>query len=194
MIFCIMGKSSCGKDTIYKEILKKEGLDLKRLVSYTTRPIREGEKNGQEYFFVDEKEYQYLKSENKLIEERAYHTVHGLWRYFTVNDEQFENDDIHYLIIGTLESYQSTRDYFGTEKVVPILIDLEDGERLTRALNREKLQSNPKYQEMCRRFLADSEDFSEENIIEAGITKRFYNDELSRCITEICDYIRIFVK
>ena len=70
-----------------------------------------------------------------------------------------------------------------------MLIELDDGERLMRALDRERRQENPKYEEMCRRFLADSEDFSEEKIKEAGITKRFLNDDLERCIREITAYI-----
>ena len=57
--------------------------------------------------------------------------------------------------------------------------------RLQRALDREKAQDQPKYEEMCRRFLADAEDFSEEKIREAGIERRFHNDELDNCLEEI---------
>ena len=39
--------------------------------------------------------------------------------------------------------------------------------------------------------LADSVDFSEEKIAEAGITKRFYNDELTHCMKEILSYIKV---
>ena len=54
-IYCIMGKSSTGKDTLFKKILGDESLSLKTIVPYTTRPVRAGEKNGVEYFFCDEK-------------------------------------------------------------------------------------------------------------------------------------------
>ena len=57
----------------------------------------------------------------------------------------------------------------------PIYIEVDDGERLQRALDRERSQDTPQYAEMCRRFLADSADFSEENVARAGIRKRFYN-------------------
>ena len=50
-IFYMMGKSSSGKDTVYKEI-RKELPELKTLTLYTTRPMREGEKDGVEYYFV----------------------------------------------------------------------------------------------------------------------------------------------
>ena len=69
------------------------------------------------------------------------------------------------------------------------MIELDDGVRLQRALNREKKQKVPKYEEMCRRFLADSQDFSAENIKKAGITKSFYNDNLKHCTKEIIQYI-----
>ena len=51
-IYCIMGKSSTGKDTLFKKILGDESLSLKTIVPYTTRPVRAGEKNGVEYFSV----------------------------------------------------------------------------------------------------------------------------------------------
>ena len=42
---------------------------------------------------------------------------------------------------------------------------------------------------MCRRFIADSEDFSEEKIAEAGITKRFVNDDIDSCVDRISEFI-----
>ena len=88
--------------------------------------------------------------------------------------------------IGTLESYVKMREYYGKENVCPVYIEVEDGERLARALKRERGQEIPRYEEMCRRFLADSEDFSEENIAKAGITRRFSNNgELEDCISEV---------
>lgn len=180
-----MGKSATGKDTIYKRLLESERLELKTIVLYTTRPIREAETEGVEYHFTDVEQMKVLEQEGKIIECRAYDTIHGIWYYYMVKDSQIELTKNDYLIIGTLESYVKIRDYFGTEKVVPIYIDLEDGERLTRALEREKTQSEPKYEEMCRRFLADCKDFSSENIEEAGIHKFYMNYELEQCLTEI---------
>ena len=50
-IFCVMGKSATGKDTIYQRLLHKKELNLQKIVPYTTRPIREGEEHGREYYF-----------------------------------------------------------------------------------------------------------------------------------------------
>ena len=184
-IYCVMGKSSSGKDSIYSRIMQQGNPALLRIVPYTTRPRREGETDGREYVFTDEAHVQQLESAGKVIELRAYHTVYGIWKYFTVNDDQIDLEHQNYLIIGTLESYLKIRDYFGKEKVVPIYIEVEDGERLSRALNRERMQESPKYEELCRRFLSDAKDFSGEKLKEAGITRRFVNQDLDETEEEI---------
>lgn len=189
-IFYILGKSSTGKDTIYKNILEDETLGLKDIILYTTRPIRDGETDGKSYHFVSEKEYEDIKKSGLIIEERSYNTMHGVWRYFTVKDSSIDLSNNNYVIIGVLKSFIDTRDYFGSDKVVPIYIDVEDGLRLQRALNREKKPENRRFKELCRRYLADSEDFSEDKIKDAGIDKRFENVDLSSCINEVKEYIR----
>lgn len=189
-IVYLMGKSSTGKDTLYKELLKEKRVQLHTIIPYTTRPIREGEKEGVEYFFTDEEGYEHLAAQKKIVEERAYHTFHGLWRYFTVDDGQIQLAEKDYITIGTLESYQKMKEYFGADMMLPVMVELDDGIRLQRALDREKLQEQPKYEELCRRFLADSEDFSPEKLQEAGISRTFYNDDLKRCREEILDYIK----
>lgn len=183
-IYFMMGKSSSGKDTFFKEISEKFP-ELRTVVPYTTRPIRTGEENGREYFFVDEAGLQKLLDAGKVIERRVYQTAHGPWNYFTVDDGQIELEKQDYLMIGTLESYEKIRTYFGEENIVPIYIEVEDGERLMRALTRERTQAEPKYREMCRRFLADCDDFSEEKLERLNINKRFYNIDKAQCLEEI---------
>lgn len=188
-IVYLMGKSSTGKDTIYKNLLFENRFGLKKIIPYTTRPIRVKESNGVQYFFTDEAGYNELLESGRVIEHRTYNTYHGLWRYFTVDDGRIDLAKENYICIGTLESYESTKAYFGEDKMVPVLIELDDGARLQRALDRERKQSEPKYEEMCRRFLADSEDFAEEKIQNAGIKTRFYNENLEQCLKEIDAYI-----
>ena len=188
-IFYIMGKSSTGKDTVFKRLRKDKGLELKTIVSYTTRPIRAGERDGEAYHFVSEKMLARLEQEGRIIEKRSYDTVHGTWYYATVLDDQINLECQNYIMIGTIESYVKTRDYFGKEYLIPVYIEVEDGVRLSRALHRERGQKSPNYTEMCRRFLADTEDFSEERIAQAGIAKRFQNLNFKKCLKEIIDYI-----
>lgn len=189
-IFCLIGKSSTGKDTVYQRLLNREDLGLSKIVSYTTRPIRIHETAGLEYHFCDDEEMRRLTEAGKVIERRSYNTCHGVWHYFTVDDGQVDLRAGHsYLIIGTIESYEKIRDYYGSKNVLPIYIEVEDGIRLQRALSRERMQEHPKYEEMCRRFLADKEDFSEEKIAAAGIRCMFHNEDIDRTEKEIARYI-----
>lgn len=188
-IFYVMGKSASGKDTIYKRLLD-EFPQLKTVTLYTTRPIRDGERDGVEYYFVDRKKLDELRSDNKVIEERTYQTIHGPWSYFTVDDGQFDLEREDYLMIGTLESYGRMQEYFGRDRLIPIYIFVDDGVRLERALEREKMQKTPKYQELCRRFLADDEDFKKENRVQCGITTEYENWELEQCLEQIGGMIK----
>ena len=145
-IYYLLGKSATGKDTLYKEILKRRP-KLRTVTMYTTRPIREGD---------------------------------------TVDDGQFNvADDESCLMIGTLESYEKMCTYFESGKMVPVYIEVPDGIRLLRAVKREENQKKPNYREVCRRYLADEKDFSEENLERLGITKRYQNTDMEICVEEI---------
>ena len=156
-IYYIMGKSASGKDSIFKE-LKRGCPNCVRLCCI--RPGRSGkmrQKGG--ISFVNEEFLREMQEKKRVIELRSYDTKCGIWKYFTADDGQIDLEEFHYLAIGTLESYAAMTAYFGVENVVPIYVEVEDGMRLLRAVERERLQTNPKYAELCRRFLADSEDF-----------------------------------
>ncbi len=188
-IFCLMGKSSTGKDTIYNELFQKK-INVKKIIPYTTRPIREGEEQGREYIFCNEEKVQELENAKRIVELRAYNTVYGVWKYFTVDDGQINLTTDSYLLIGTLETYVKLKEYFGEDKVLPIYIEVEDGERLLRAIAREKKQNTPKYEEMCRRFLADAEDFAEDKLKAAHVEKRFENINIDKTIELVARYIQ----
>ena len=188
-IYYLLGKSATGKDTLYKEILKRRP-KLRTVTMYTTRPIREGETDGVEYFFVTSDVFEEMAEEEKIIEFRSYDTKCGIWTYFTADDGQIELEKYNYLIIGTLESYTEMKRYFGEDVIVPLYIEVEDGLRLSRALERERMQKAPKYAELCRRFLADSDDFSEKNLQRAEIQKRFINADMNECLDELLQEIR----
>lgn len=184
----IMGKSSSGKDTIFKELVHRLP-GIRTIIPYTTRPMRGEERNGAEYYFVNEAKLEAMKEEGAVIEVREYHTKHGIWKYFTADDGQIDLKNYNYLVIGTLQSYEDMCRYFGEEKLTPAYIEVEDGLRLERALHREQQQKEPKYTEMCRRFLADQEDFSDENLRGAGIERRFLNKDINECLSEIQNYL-----
>ena len=190
-LFYLIGKSCAGKDSLYNILINDAELNLAPVIRYTTRPVRDGEEDGVNYHFVSTEEYSCMARAGIIIEQQVYHTVHGDWYYFTADDGGIDLSCRDYLAIGVLESFAGTRDHFGKDKVLPIYIDLDDGIRLQRALDRERLPENGKYAEMCRRFLADADDFREERIKELGIGEesRFVNDDLDECAKRIRTWI-----
>lgn len=183
-IYYVMGKSASGKDTIYKKILEQKP-HLKTVVLYTTRPQRESEREGVEYHFTTPQELAVFERNGKIIESREYQTVCGPWIYATVDDGQIDLAGADYLAIGTLESFEQVKRYFGGSLVVPLYVYVEDGVRLERAMIREREQTNPNYRELCRRFLADDEDFSAERLEQAGITVQYENLSMPSCLRKI---------
>ncbi len=185
MIYIIMGKSATGKDTIFAQLIKDKELNLTRIIPYTTRPVRAGETDGEEYHFVDAAQLEKYISEGKVIERRQYNTVHGIWNYFTVDDNEYTKTGRDFIMITTLEAFNKLKEYYGAECVAPVYIEADDRERLRRAIDRESRQKQPSYEEVCRRYIADEHDFSEENLVSAGIEKRYRNDDIEDCIKAI---------
>ena len=183
MIYYICGKSAVGKDSIFQELVKRT--DLKRIIPYTTRPMRPMEKEGEEYHFLSEEAFLKLLSEGKMMESRSYDTAFGIWYYGTAYEEDFREKGKGFLCIGTLESYNSIKDYLGQEFIRPVYIELEDELRLSRAKAREQGNDPKALEELERRFQADNKDFSEEKLRESGIEKRYQNLDFSKCVEEI---------
>jgi len=187
-IFLIMGPSSSGKDTIYKQI-KELYPSLKEIILYTNRPIRENEKDGIDYNFVSLEKLKEMENNNEILEKREYNTVHGLWVYATAKTN-IDLDNNNYIGINTLDGYESLKEYY-KDDIIPLYIHVEDGIRLTRALEREKLEENPKYAEMCRRYLADIYDFNIDRLLDLEIDKLYDNsNDMESCVKEISNRIK----
>lgn len=158
-IFCIVGKSCSGKDTLYARILERYP-ELVPVVLHTTRPRRPGETDGQTYHFVTEAQLHQYEAEGKVLEKRVYHTTQGPWTYFTLRFSL----DTDRIIITTLEGARALMDCYGSQAVRVVYLHVDDRTRLLRYIDRESRQERPDYSEVCRRFLADQEDFSPERL------------------------------
>ena len=174
-IVLFMGPSSSGKNIIKSRLIKDNKFALKEMIMSTTRPKRTGEVEGREYYFKTVEEMLELEKEGKIIERRTYDTAYGPWHYFTTSSS-IDLENYNYIGDNTLEGLDQFVKFYGIENIISILIKVDDGIRLQRALDREKREKTPKYQELCRRFLADSVDFSEENISKRPITSIIYNN------------------
>ena len=195
----IIGKSASGKDTIYKNL--QENIKTNIYVPYTTRPKREGEQHGKDYYFITKKEFIEFQNQDKVMEYRNYNTYKAngeedIWTYATIDDEQW-NAQGDFMSIGTLESYTNIFKYLQKHQeknlnMIPVYIYIDEEERRKRALERENKQKIPNIKEMERRFKADNIDFTEEKLKKAGISSKetFQNYDLQKCIQEILEYIK----
>ncbi len=188
-LYLVMGKSATGKDHIFKDVVAGCPVPLRTVVPYTTRPQRVNEAEGVEYHFVSEAQMRVMEAEGKIMECRCYQTVAGPWYYFTADDGQIDLATGSSILIVTPAAYEAIQAYVGADNVVPIYVEVEDGERLARALKRERKQEHPNYAEMCRRYLADSADFAEELLARLGITRRFENQDYDTCVQEVIETI-----
>lgn len=162
MLVILTGKSGCGKDTLQEELIRKE--NFKKLISTTTRPKREGEIEGREYYFVDKDKFFQLDKEGFFIEHRSYETLvnnkKDTWYYGL--GKQLSKEDINsdmYITILDLDGAKSARDYYGEDNCIVAYIELDDKIREDRASKRGGFDKS----EWDRRLEDDKKVFSEEN-------------------------------
>jgi len=79
-LLLLVGLSGCGKDYLSKQLVDNYGFNNN--VSYTTRPMRDGEIDGVEYHFISSnEEFEVLVDSGEIFERTSYKTKHGLWMY-----------------------------------------------------------------------------------------------------------------
>lgn len=154
-IIAIMGKAGSGKDTLLKALLERPIFkDAQPIISCTTRPIRENECDGVNYHYLTNEEF----TNHILAGDMLEATVFNNWCYGT-SLKHLDKDKINIGVFNP-EGVGLLRDRNNVELKV-IYIEANDKDRLLRQLNRE---DNPNCHEIARRFMADEQDFTEEEI------------------------------
>lgn len=148
-IIAFFGPSSSGKDTLAK--ILSERPDISEIVSCTTRPMRDYEKNGIDYYFLTNEEFGEKVLNGTMLEATTFRD----WFYGTPL-ESLDKNKINVGVFNKQEIECLLSD--NRLEVIPIYVACEDKKRLIRSLERE---SNPDCEEICRRFLADLQDFEE---------------------------------
>lgn len=179
-IIVLIGTTASGKDTIVRELLKRNN-KLKKIVSATNRPMREGEIHCKDYNFVTDKEMKTLINENKLIETREYDTKNGVWTYGTLKESIDINSNDTYIHIVDWNGLEAILDYIwyalgGVEGKEINFDDYIKGYYIDADVNirleRYKKRNNDTY-EMCRRILADKEQIED-------VYEDLYKDDINK--------------
>lgn len=154
-ILILCGKSACGKDSIMKELIAN--YNYNSIVSWTSRPMRDGETNGVEYNFCNKQEFETMIKNNELIEYRSYNTkLNGkddVWYYGIKKTEL--NQNLQYVVILDLNGAMSFVNHYGKDNCKVIYIHSTDNTRTERAMSRGSFDKT----EWDRRMEADKNDF-----------------------------------
>ena len=157
-ILAIYGMSAAGKDTFLNHL--SNNFDLNKILLTTSRPPREKEIDGVDYLFKKKKDI--LRDDNFL-----WPIDYNNWIY-AIAKESIKNDKIN---VGIFNLYWMKKLFEDNDEhfdLMAIEISASDKDRLMRSLRREK---NPDCDEICRRFLADKQDF---NDVEFNCAKKEY--------------------
>ena len=155
-IVILMGMSGCGKDKI--RTILEEDYGYENIVTYTSRPMRENELYGIDYYFISKKEFKDMINNNEMIEYRNYETnLYGNVDTWFYGVKKFElQDNTNYVIVIDLTGAENIINYFGKENCIPIYITANDDIREKRAKERGSFDKA----EWDRRLIADYKDFS----------------------------------
>ena len=182
-IFALLGYMGVGKDTILKQVLKDMD-DVKPIISTTTRPMRKGETEGVEYYFIDDTEF--FRRGTDFVEQRIYHTKvkengvekEATWRY-GIERAELEKDDYLIVIVDSV-GYKELKNYVGNNKIVPIFISAPQEELKARALARGDLEA-----EIDRRLKDDYERFMDFRVRTVYHEVKNTNGRLEEAIKEV---------
>lgn len=156
MIYIFYGESGAGKDSFVKELSDREILET--IISTTSRPMREKEKQGREYNFVSREHFENLIKNNDLIEYRTYNTtVNGksdTW-YYGLPKQDFDKDK-NYAVILDMEGMKNFKKAYPNEDIKTVYITTDENIRKQRAIKRGSFDET----EWNRRVKDDSIKFS----------------------------------
>ena len=179
MIYVLLGKTASGKDTIASKLAKK---GLKRVVTYTTRPPRKGEKEGENYHFITNDEFERLTSSGFFAEWRSYDTIDGVW-YYGSSVDSYDTDEDRIIILNP-DGFRQIKKILNTENIKSIYVY----SNIETIKNRLKKRGDKK-EEAERRIEHDLIDFKG---LENEVDKIVYNNEddnLDDVVQKILSYI-----
>lgn len=154
MLVILIGKSGSGKSSVQKELVER---GYKKVITSTTRPPRENEKNASDYTFLSDEDFEKYKSEGRFAETREYETVEGTWKYGSAV-KSFENVTGKEVIVLTPSALDSVKKILADSKKSCIVCYLSVEENV---LRRRLYERGDDSDEIERRLKADNIDFKD---------------------------------
>ena len=181
MIIVLVGKTASGKTTVANELCKNHG--YKRIITYTTRPMRDNEVQDVDYHFISDEQFNKMVENNEFTEYKRYNTAHGVWSYGSVVTSEQELSDDCYVIILTPQGLRDLSKRMSRYIAFYLNVSLESQfERLKKRGDEE--------QQIIKRLQNDAKDF--ENVFDI-VDYNFYTDVLSSSPQRVANMIRNFI-
>ena len=180
-ILIIIGRTCSGKDTVVNKLVKEQG--FKKLITYTSRPKRKGEKNGITYHYILENEFKQKINEGFFAEWKTYNTEFGIWYYGTALADFGKADD-KTVIILTPDGYRDVKYKLpANSKAIYIYAN-------NATIKKRLIKRGDDEKEAQRRLEHDIEDFKG---IENEVDKIIYNnfdDDINNVVDKIIKFVR----
>lgn len=149
----LVGKSCSGKDSVAKILCS---MGYSRVATCTTRPMRMGEVDGIDYYFITQSEFMNMIEKGDFAEYREYETEKGLWLYGSrINDYKYATEKV---IILTPEGLVNIRKKYPNLPIIAIYLAVPNKELKRRMMSRANI-SGENIKEVKRRYKADKKDF-----------------------------------
>lgn len=163
----LLGKSASGKDTVVRKLIEQH--DYKRIITWTTRPMRPGEKEDVTYHYTTEEDFKKKINEGFFVEWKKYETVKGTWYYGTALDDimKARNDDYSVIILTKdgLEKLNSFCSHLVGINLLSVYLDVD-----TKVIKQRLLKRGDDKKEAVRRIKYDKKDFKGiENMVDVVI-------------------------
>lgn len=163
MLTVILGKTCSGKSTIVRKLCEK--YNYNKILTYTTRPKREHEKDGIDYHFIDDETFYHFRDLGKFSEYKSYHVAGGhTWWYGSMLGDL--DDDKDYLIILTPQGLRDVQDELDSFASIYIYTNRD-------TMKKRLIKRGDDVNEASRRMMRDNEDF---NGVENEVNRIVYNN------------------
>lgn len=181
----LLGKSASGKDTVVNNLIHNY-YGYEKIITWTTRPMRPGEKQDVTYHFTDDEDFKEKIEEGFFAEWKKYNSVFGTWYYGTAVQD-ITNNSNNKIIILTPSGYEDIKEYINDEEILSVYLDSS----LRTLYKRLKFRGdNPK--EIKRRLLHDIKDFkgikNKVNVVIKNNTRDL--DDLTELIKDMHDIVK----
>ena len=164
-IIAVLGKTCSGKTTVVKKLVEEYG--FKQIVTYTTRPIRDGEVQGETYNFVTDDFFKKGIEDGFFAEYKSFNTVEGVW-YYGTSLESLENADDNTIIIVEPHGFRELCEKLENKPIAYYIYCDND------VIKERLISRGDKEDEAKRRLERDNEDFKG---LEYEVVKMFYNNK-----------------